>query len=78
MSAIQPKFGWYELMTTDTDAAGKFYSSVVGWNTKEMGVPGMPYTVFNVGDHGVAGMLTVPADAAAWNPRQSSLPQAIA
>jgi predicted enzyme related to lactoylglutathione lyase len=64
MSAVQPKFGWYELMTTDTAAAGKFYSSVIGWNTKEMGVPGMPYTIFNVGDSGVAGMLTVPAEAA--------------
>ena len=30
------KFGWYELMTSDTEAAGKFYSSVVGWTTKEM------------------------------------------
>jgi uncharacterized protein len=65
MSAIQPHFGWYELMTTDTAAAGKFYSSVIGWTTKEMGAPEMPYTVFNVGDYGVAGMLTVPAEAAA-------------
>jgi predicted enzyme related to lactoylglutathione lyase len=30
------KFGWYELMTSDTKAAGKFYSDVVGWSTKEM------------------------------------------
>jgi predicted enzyme related to lactoylglutathione lyase len=65
MSAVQPHFGWYELMTTDTAAAGKFYSSVIGWNTKEMGAPGMPYTVFNTGDYGVAGMLTIPAEAAA-------------
>jgi uncharacterized protein len=65
MSAIQPHFGWYELMTTDTDAAGKFYSSVIGWNTKQMGVPGMPYTIFNIGEIGQAGMLTVPAEAAA-------------
>ena len=27
------KFGWYELMTSDTKAAGKFYSDVVGWTT---------------------------------------------
>jgi predicted enzyme related to lactoylglutathione lyase len=65
MSDLQPHFSWYELMTTDTAAAGRFYSSVVGWNTTEMGAPGMPYTVFNIGDYGVAGMLTIPADAAA-------------
>jgi uncharacterized protein len=65
MSALQPHFGWYELMTTDTAAAGKFYSSVVGWTTKDVGVPGMPYTTFNIGEVGLAGMLTLPAEAAA-------------
>ena len=30
------KFSWYELMTSDTKAAGKFYSDVVGWTTQEM------------------------------------------
>ena len=30
------KFAWYELMTSDTQAAGKFYSDVVGWTTQEM------------------------------------------
>jgi uncharacterized protein len=65
MSAVQPHFSWYELMTTDTEAAGKFYSSVIGWTTKQMGAPEMPYTIFGIGDSGVAGMLTVPAEAAA-------------
>jgi predicted enzyme related to lactoylglutathione lyase len=59
------KFGWYELMTTDTAAAGKFYSDVVGWTTKDVGMPGMPYTTFNIGEVGQAGMLTIPPDAAA-------------
>ena len=30
------KFAWYELMTSDTKAAGKFYSNVVGWTTQQM------------------------------------------
>ena len=30
------KFSWYELMTSDTKAGGKFYSDVVGWTTQEM------------------------------------------
>jgi hypothetical protein len=53
------KFSWYELMTSDTNAAGKFYSDVVGWKTKEMPTSnGSPhYTTFNLGDVGMAGML---------------------
>jgi len=54
------KFGWYELMTSDVAAAGKFYSSVVGWTTKDVGTADMAYTTFNVGDSGVAGMLNLP------------------
>ena len=52
------KFGWYELMTSDTKAAGKFYSDVVGWNTNEMSSPdGSSYTTFNLGNTGIAGMI---------------------
>jgi hypothetical protein len=52
------KFGWYELMTSDTEAAGKFYSSVVGWTPKQVPSSGdFPYTTFNLGDAGMAGML---------------------
>ena len=60
------KFAWYELMTSDTQAAGKFYSDVVGWTTKEMPSPtGMPYTIFNLGEVGMAGMLKLP-EHIAW------------
>ena len=52
------KFSWYEIMTSDTKATGKFYSNVVGWTTKEMpSGDGHPYTTFNLGDVGIAGML---------------------
>ncbi len=57
------KFGWYELMTPDTAASATFYSSVIGWGTKEMGSPEAPYTVFLVGEHGVAGMMPLPPGA---------------
>ena len=49
------KFGWYELMTSDTKAAGKFYSDVVGWTTHEMSGGGQQYTTFNLGEVGMAG-----------------------
>jgi uncharacterized protein len=60
------KFAWYELMTSDTQAAGKFYSDVVGWTTHEMPAPGgHPYTTFNIGEVGMAGMLHLP-DHTGW------------
>jgi len=60
MFAPKGKFGWYELMTSDTKAAGKFYSDVVGWSTREVSsADGMQYTTFNLGDVGIAGMLNI-------------------
>ncbi|TIN07291.1 MAG: VOC family protein, partial [Mesorhizobium sp.] len=36
-------FFWYELMTTDLDAAEAFYTDVVGWKAQPFdGAPGMP------------------------------------
>src|ERR1700754_1800935 len=59
------KFGWYELMTSDTKAAGKFYSDVVGWTTQVMpSTDGMEYTTFNLGKVGIAGMLNIPGHTA--------------
>ncbi len=52
-------------MTSDTKAAGKFYSDVVGWTTQEMpSTGGMQYTTFNLGSVGMAGMLTIPGHTA--------------
>ena len=53
-------------MTSDTKAAGKFYSHVVGWTTQEMPTAegDVPYTVFNLGNVGIAGMLTIPGHTA--------------
>ena len=39
-------FVWYELMTTDMEAAKAFYADVVGWGTQDASMPGMPYTLF--------------------------------
>lgn len=40
-------FSWDELMTTDPDAAGKFYAAVFGWQPTAMPMgPGMTYTLF--------------------------------
>ncbi len=60
-------FFWYELMTTDIDAASAFYTAVVGWKPQDFaGSPGMPrYIVMNVGERGVGGIMKMPAEAGA-------------
>ncbi len=60
------KFIWCELMTTDTDAGGRFYADVVGWKVREMQMPGMSYYLFGMGEGdncpGVGGMMNFPPE----------------
>ncbi len=58
------RFVWYELATTDTEAAKAFYSSVVGWGTGEVSMPGSIYTLFTVKGNPIAGMTRLMAGAA--------------
>lgn len=62
-------FVWYELMTTDLDAAEKFYSAVVGWSARDAMQPGMRYSVMSAGDKMVAGMMILPEEARAMGGR---------
>lgn len=55
-------FFWYELTTSDAEAAKAFYGDVVGWAAQAF--PGMDYTVFALGERGIAGMMAMPADYA--------------
>jgi predicted enzyme related to lactoylglutathione lyase len=45
MSTSAKPFVWYELMTTDMDAAEAFYRAVVGWNAQNFSQPDMRYTM---------------------------------
>jgi predicted enzyme related to lactoylglutathione lyase len=60
----QGQFFWYDIMTTDTKAAAKFYSQVVGWGTQDGGQAGKEYTLFTVNGQGVAGLMPIPEEAA--------------
>jgi predicted enzyme related to lactoylglutathione lyase len=51
------RFVWYELMTTDVDAARDFYTDVVGWNAQNALPPGTPYTLFLAGANSVGGLM---------------------
>ena len=57
------RFVWYELMTTDMEAAKAFYTKVVGWGTQDVSMPGMPYTLFTVAGSSVSGLMRLPEDA---------------
>src|SRR5712692_11960682 len=57
------RFVWYELMTTDMEAAKAFYANVVGWGTRDASMPGMAYTLFTAGEASVSGLMDLPEDA---------------
>lgn len=59
------QFVWYELMTTDHVAAAAFYTDVVGWAAADSGMPGFDYTILSAGAAPVAGLMALPAEAAA-------------
>lgn len=61
---------WYELLTSDVDAAKKFYGDIVGWTTTAFPSPdgGMQYTIFNVGETGVGGLAELPEGAPTSGP----------
>ncbi len=63
MGMSEGGFVWYELMTSDVEAAQAFYAKVVGWSMADSGMPGMRYTLAKVGERQVAGLMGPPADA---------------
>lgn len=56
-------FIWYELITSDLDAAIAFYEKVVGWDVKPGTTPGMDYRHIHAGTAGVGGMMKTPDGA---------------
>lgn len=54
------RFIWYELMTTDQDAAIAFYTKVVGWTAADHENPEMGdfrYTILSAGDQEISGLM---------------------
>jgi uncharacterized protein len=56
-------FGWYELLTTDMEAARTFYGSVLGWQAKDASTAQFSYSVFSAADAQVCGLMDLPPDA---------------
>jgi hypothetical protein len=62
-------FIWYELLTSDADAAGEFYGKVVGWTSTNSGQQEMDYRFFSSGDgsdnkDGVGGYMAITPEMA--------------
>ena len=55
MPSPEGQFIWYELMTSDPDAANAFYSAVVGWTFGEASPEFNGYRMINRADGGFAG-----------------------
>lgn len=55
-------FIWYELMTTDADAASRFYQDVFDWRVSPSGQPGMDYRLITASAGQVGGILALDAD----------------
>ena len=61
-------FIWYELLTTDADAAARFYEAVIGWNARAFEGSDIGYRLFSIGGTDVAGFMPIPADAKGMRP----------
>jgi len=56
------RFAWYELLTTDVEAASAFYGQVVGWGAKDESTEDLVYTVLTAGEVPVGGLMDLPEE----------------
>jgi len=66
-------FIWYELLTSDADAAQRFYGDVVGWTFADSGQTDMDYRIGSAGDHAVCGMMGITPEMAGHGARPAWL-----
>jgi len=64
MTDFTGKFFWYELMTSDPQAAIAFYADVVGWTAAAFNtdLQGAPYHVLSGAGGPMGGVMAIPAD----------------
>ena len=61
-------FSWNELMTTEPAAAKEFYVKLLGWETEDMNMEQMTYTVVKAGGDGIGGIMGIPPEASGTPP----------
>lgn len=57
------RFVWYELLTTEPDAAARFYRETIGWSTAPWDNGAMPYTLWLNGQTSFGGIMELPEEA---------------
>ena len=62
---VRGRFVWYDLNSSDKEAAIAFYSTIVGWETMELEGLETPYTMWVNGDRPLGGVVPLPPDAPA-------------
>lgn len=68
MTSYHGRFVWYELMTSDLDAASRFYGAVAGWQARDAGMEGWDYRILSSAGIELAGLMPIPAEAAGAGP----------
>ena len=59
------RFVWFELLTSDTDAAQRFYTRLIGWDTASWRTGEQPYTLWTLGERRIGGLMKLPEQAGA-------------
>jgi len=59
MADAHGKHVWFELCTTDLEAARAFYTQVLDWEVNDAGMPGMTYLLAGPPGHAVAGLMAL-------------------
>ncbi|RVT92525.1 VOC family protein [Sphingomonas crocodyli] len=53
------QFCWYELITSDPQAAKTFYGAVAGWTFTDSGLPGMDYSIIHANGVPLGGVMSL-------------------
>lgn len=69
MSTKYGKFVWYEVRTSDSQAAGSFYSSVMDWDIRDAGMGGVPDQLICAGPTMIGAIMRIPETERAMGAR---------
>lgn len=63
-------FSWNELLTSDTEAAKRFYGKLFNWTMEPAptSLPGVDYTLVKCDGQLIGGLMAIPSDAAGMPP----------
>ena len=74
---LKGRFVWYELLTSDPDAARRFYTELIGWGTTEWGEGEEPYVMWTTdgtSKGSIGGVIPLPEEAKKAGARPHWLP----